>query len=59
MAFLTEFSYKQLIERIEVENVQRIDKQFFIKNIFDNEYLFYFFNQFELKRLFKEITCFW
>ena len=54
MAFLTEFSYKQLIERIEVENVQRIDKQFFIKNIFDNEYLFYFFNQFELKRLFKE-----
>lgn len=54
MAYLTEFSYKQLIERIEVENVDRIDKQFFTKNIFDNEYLFYFFNQFELKRLFKE-----
>lgn len=54
MAFLTEFSYRQLIERIEIDNIERIDKQFFIKNIFDNEYLFYFFNQFELKRLFKE-----
>lgn len=54
MAYLTEFSFRQLIQRIEIENVERIDKQFFIKNIFDNEYLFYFFNQFELKRLFKE-----
>ena len=54
MAYLTEFSYRQLIERIEIKDVERIDKQFFTKNIFDNEYLFYFFNQFELKRLFKE-----
>lgn len=56
MAFLTEFSYRQLIERIEIENIERIDKYFFTTNIFDNEYLFYFFNQFELKRLLKEKT---
>jgi hypothetical protein len=54
MAFLTEFSYRQLIERVQIENIERIDIQFFKKNIFDNEYLFYFFNQFELKKLFKE-----
>jgi hypothetical protein len=54
MAYLTEFSYRQLIERVEIENGERIDRQFFTTNIFDNEYLFYFFNQFELKRLFKE-----
>jgi hypothetical protein len=54
MAYLTEYSYYQLIERIEIENLDRIDKQFFRKNIFDNEYLFYLFNQLELKRLFKE-----
>lgn len=54
MAYLTEYSYSQLIGRIEVENIDRIDKQFFKKNIFDNDYLFYLFNQFELKRLFKE-----
>ena len=54
MAYLTESSYRQLIERVEIRNVERIDKQFFTTNIFYNEYLFYFFNQFELKRLFKE-----
>jgi hypothetical protein len=54
MAYLTESSYRQLIERVEIENIDRIDKNFFTTNIFDNEYLFYFFNQFELKRLFKE-----
>jgi hypothetical protein len=54
MAYLTESSYRQLIERVEIKNIERIDKQFFTTNIFYNEYLFYFFNQFELKRLFKE-----
>ena len=54
MAFLTEYSYGQLIERIEIENIERIDKQFFKTNIFDNDYLFYFFNQFDLKKLFTE-----
>lgn len=54
MAYLTDFSYRKLIERIEIENVDKIDKHFFIKNIFNNEYLFYFFNQFELKKIFKE-----
>lgn len=54
MAYLTEYSYRQLIERVEIDNLDRIDKQFFKTNIFDNDYLFYLFNQFELKRLFKE-----
>lgn len=54
MAYLTEYSYRQLIERIEIENVDRIDKQFFKTNIYNNDMLFYFFNQFELKKLFKE-----
>ena len=57
MAYLTESSYRQLIERVEIKNVERIDRQFFTTNIFYNEYLFYFFNQFELKRLFKEKRC--
>lgn len=54
MAYLTEYSYNQLIERIEILNLDRIDMQFFKSNIFNNEYLFYFFNQFELKKLLKE-----
>lgn len=54
MAFLTEYSYRQLIQRIEIKNVDRIDQQFFKTNIYDNDYLFYFFNQFDLKNLFAE-----
>ena len=53
MAYLTNFSFNKLIEMTEVENIDRIDLQFFTTNIFDNEYLFYFFNQFELKKLFR------
>lgn len=54
MAYLTEYSYSQLINRIGIDNVEFIDKQFFIKNIFDNEYLFYFYNQLDLKKLYAE-----
>lgn len=54
MAYLTEYSFNQLIQNVEVPEVDRIDKYFFKKNIFDNDYLYYFFNQFELKNLFKE-----
>lgn len=54
MAFLTDYSYRQLIERIKIESIDRIDKQFFKTNIYDNDYLFYFFNQFDLKKLFAE-----
>ena len=53
MAYLTNFSFNKLIEMTEVKNIDRIDLQFFTTNIFDNPYLFYFFNQFELKKLFR------
>ncbi len=56
MSFLTEYSYRQLIERVEIKDIDRIDKQFFKTNIFDNDYLFYFYNQLELKKLFAEKT---
>ncbi|MDC1375267.1 hypothetical protein N8294_08815 [Polaribacter sp.] len=54
MAFLTEYSYRQLIERVEIENLDRIDQQFFKTNIYDNDYLYYLFNQLDLKKLFAE-----
>ncbi len=54
MAFLTEYSYRQLIERVEIENLDRIDQQFFKTNIYDNDYLYYIFNQLDLKKLFAE-----
>ncbi|MBL4745871.1 MAG: hypothetical protein JKY08_05845 [Flavobacteriaceae bacterium] len=54
MAFLTDYSYRQLIERVEIKNLDRIDQQFFKKNIYDNDYLYYFFNQLDLKKLFAE-----
>lgn len=54
MAFLTEYSYRQLIERVEIKDIDRIDQQFFKTNIFDNDYLYYFFNQLELKKLLAE-----
>jgi len=54
MAFLTNYSYRQLIERIKIENLERIDQQFFKTNIYDNDYLYYLFNQFDLKKLFAE-----
>lgn len=54
MAFLTNYSYRQLIERVEIKNLDRIDQQFFKTNIYDNDYLYYFFNQLDLKKLFAE-----
>ena len=54
MAFLTDYSYRQLIERIEIQNLERIDQQFFKTNIYDNDYLYYLFNQLDLKKLFAE-----
>ena len=54
MAFLTNYSYRQLIERIKIENLERIDQQFFKTNIYDNDYLYYLFNQLDLKKLFAE-----
>ncbi|MES2864433.1 MAG: hypothetical protein V4666_09970 [Bacteroidota bacterium] len=53
MAYLTNFSFNKLIEMTEVQDVDRIDLQFFTTNIYDNQYLYYFFNQFELKKLFR------
>ena len=53
MAYLTNFSFNKLIETTEIVNIDRIDLQFFTKNIYDNQYLFYFFNQFELKKLLR------
>lgn len=53
MAYLTNYSFNKLVEMTEVKNINRIDLQFFTKNIFDNQYLYYFFNQFELKKLFR------
>lgn len=54
MAYLTDYSYRQLIERVEIKDLDKIDRQFFKTNIYDNEYLFYFFNQLDLKKLFAE-----
>ncbi|MEW5676441.1 hypothetical protein ABGT15_09015 [Flavobacterium enshiense] len=54
MAYLTEYSFRQLVKTTEIKDLDRINLQFFISNIYENSYLFYFFNQFELKTLFKE-----
>lgn len=54
MAYLTEYSFHQLINKTSIEKLERIDLNFFTKNIYDNKYMFYFFNQFELKKLFRE-----
>lgn len=54
MAFLTEYSFRQLIEMSEIKDLDRIDLQFFTTNIYDNQYLYYFFNQFDLKKLYRE-----
>jgi len=54
MPYLTDYSYNQLLERVPIKDIDWIDRAFFTKNIFDNEYLYYFFNQLELKRLWKE-----
>lgn len=53
-AYLTEFSFKQLVKMTKIENMNNIDSDFFRLNIYDNKYLFYFFNQLELKDLFRE-----
>lgn len=54
MAYLTEYSFRQLINQVDIKETDRINRAFFKTNIFDNDYLFYFFNQFELKYLFKK-----
>lgn len=54
MAYLTEYSFNQLVNKTIVKDIDRIDLQFFTSNIYQNQYLFYFFNQFELKKLFRE-----
>ena len=54
MAFLTDYSYRQLFDRVEIQGLKRIDQQFFKTNLYDNEYLYYLFNQLDLKRLFTE-----
>jgi hypothetical protein len=53
MAYLTNYSFNKLIEMTEVKNIDKIGMQFFTKIIYDNYYLFNFFNQFELKKLFR------
>jgi len=53
MAYLTNFSFNKLIEMTEIEEIDKIDLQFFTKNIYNNQYLYYFFNQFELKKIFR------
>ncbi|RVU91544.1 hypothetical protein EH230_11890 [Flavobacterium columnare] len=54
MAYLTASSFNQLVNNTEIKNLDRIDLQFFISNIIDKQQLFYFFNQFDLKKIFKE-----
>lgn len=54
MAYLTEYSFNQLVNKTIVKDIDRIDLQFFTSNIYENQYLFYFFNQFELKKIFRE-----
>ena len=54
MAYFTDFSYRQLMERVDIEKKDRIDVQFFKENIFENGKLFYFFNQLELRKLYIE-----
>lgn len=54
MAYLTEYSFRQLVEMSEIKNLDRVDLQFFRTNIYDSVRLFYFFNQFELKKIFRE-----
>lgn len=53
MAYLTNYSFNKLIEMTDVKNIDKIGMQFFTKNIYDNYYLYNFFNQFELKKLFR------
>ena len=54
MAFLTESSFRQLVAMSEIKELEKIDSQFFTANIFNNGRLFHFFNQFDLKKLFRE-----
>lgn len=53
MANLTTYAYKQLIETIDYNKIELyITKDFFVNNIYDDERLYNFFNQFELKKLY-------
>ncbi|RZJ53271.1 MAG: hypothetical protein EOO44_09035 [Flavobacterium sp.] len=54
MAFLTENSFRQLILMSEIPDLERIELDFFLKNIYNDKRLFFFFNQFDLKKLFRE-----
>ena len=56
MAYLTNFSFQQLIETTEIKNIDKIGLQFFTKNIYDNLYLYYFFNKLELNKLLRAKT---
>ena len=55
MAYLTNYSFKQLVEQTEIQNIDRISLEFFTAKIYDNQHLYYFFNQLELKKLFRSI----
>lgn len=59
MAYITNYAYNHLIEHIEIKDIPSfIDKAFFRKNIYDNDYLYQVFNQLDLKKLLKEkILC--
>ncbi|WP_375605654.1 hypothetical protein [Flavobacterium davisii] len=54
MAYLTEYSFNQLVNKTEIKELERIDLNFFTTHIYNNFQLFYFFNQFDLKKLFRE-----
>jgi len=55
MAYITNYAYNHLIEHIKIKDTPSfIDKAFFRKNIYDNDYLYHIFNQLDLERLFKD-----
>lgn len=54
MPYLTNYSFRQLVNQIEIKDLPKIDLSFFKEHIYDNDFLFYFFNQLDLKNLTKQ-----
>ena len=55
MAYITNYAYNHLVEHIEIKDISSyIDKAFFRKNIYDNDYLYHMFNQLDLEKVLKD-----
>ncbi|MCA4809611.1 hypothetical protein IF128_07635 [Empedobacter stercoris] len=54
MPYLTNYSFRQLTNKIELKDFGKIDLDTFKEHIYNNDYLFYFFNQLDLKNLIKQ-----